>query len=777
MRRNLLMITCFFCLGIVVNRYCPLHLAVWLVLAGAAFFVNLGLLFSRGRIHPAVFLLCVVLAGSFWHGLSRYPENIYQDMAGRAVEGEGTILSYPRTGEYNTAFTVGVLRLAADGKEMPGLEKLLIKVRSNRFTAYPGNRISFRGELVLPGESRNPGEFNYREYLAHQGVFYEIRCSPDDLIVSEAKRSIRTLAARGREKVAGELDRTLPATEKWLLLGLLFGDISGIPAEEWEGYERAGVLHLFAVSGFNVAFVLGIVWFFISFVSPAPLWRLLWGIPALLGYFLLVGWTASIVRASLMALLGLFALLLGRRKDIYTGLALAALVIMIVSPGELFLASFQLSFTATAGIVYLAPHLEKLGWGKVFSAAAAAHLATLPLMALCFNQVSLVAPFLNILAATVSGFATVIALTGCLLVWTVVSLAEPLFVTAGSMMYYMSRMILLAAWPSWAAWSVTSPPVPVVLVYYVLLIFIPYYPRFRPLLNSIPVNYKFLAGLFLLLTLIVSYWPQPGRMEVVFLDVGQGDSIFLKTPGGRTALLDGGGTPESAYPVASNVVRPYLRRRGLDKVDMMIMSHPHLDHSEGLLEILPYVSTGVFFWADAGINPEGTKPGEAGDAIGMELRRLCQEKRIAVRELSAGQRINLDGQVYIDVLHPASGDKTAGNNHSLVLQVVYKDVKWLLTGDIEQEAIAAIVSRHQALGSDVLKLPHHGSISSYSPEFYERVNPRAVVASVGFNVFNQPHPEVAGYFQERGIPFFTTVENGAVTTFSDGSRIWVRTMQ
>ena len=376
-----------------------------------------------------------------------------------------------------------------------------------------------------------------------------------------------------------------------------------------------------------------------------------------------------------------------------------------------------------------------------------------------------------------SGFATVLALVGCLLVWTVASRAEPLFLTAGSVMYLLSRIILGAAEPGWAALTVTAPPLLVIVLYYALLVFIPYYPRFRPLLYNVSAKYKLLAGLFLLLALLVSYWPQQAGMEVVFLDVGQGDSIFIKTPGGRTALIDGGGSPDSSYAVGNRVVRPYLRQRGLDKVDMMVMSHRHLDHSEGLLELLPRLSAGVFLLPVAPAGSEETYPEDEGRHIEEELRRICGERNIPVAELSAGQRINLEEQVYIDVLHPAGGDQTGSNNHSLVLQVVYKNVKWLLTGDIEQQAIEKIIARHVNLASDVLKLPHHGSISSYSPAFYERVNPRVAVASVGFNLFSQPHPQVTAYFRERGIPLYTTAENGAVITSSNGSWIRVRTMQ
>jgi len=767
MRRNLLLIACFFCLGIVINRHCQFSVTVWLVLAGAAFLVNILFFFFRGKIQPAAFLLCVVLAGAFWYGLSRYPENLHCDMAGQTVEGEGIILTYPRAGEYNVTYTVDVRNLTCRDRSLAGVEKLLLKVKSSgELTCFPGDNVSFRGELSLPGGSRNPGEFNYREYLANRQTFYEVTCSRDDLRVLEEGKGIRALAARGRETVVRELDKILPPKEKGLLLGLLFGDTSGIPEEDWEGYRRAGVLHLFAVSGLHVAFVLGFVWFFLSFLCPAPLWRLLCGIPVLIGYYFLVGWTASIVRASLMAFLGLLALLLGRKQDIYTSLALAALVIVIISPGELFQAGFQLSFTAVAGIVYLTPHLEKRGLGKVFSVALAAQFATLPLSALYFNQVSLAAPFLNIIAVTLSGFVTVLALAGCLLVWSVPFLAEPLFLTGGSVMYLFSRVILRAAEPDWAALTVASPPLYIVVLYYALLLLMPFLPRWRPLLNRLPGKLKLTAGLLLLLGLVVSCWPQQSRMEVVFLDVGQGDSIFIKTPGGYTVLLDGGGTPGSSYAVGKKVVKPYLQRRGLDKIDIMIMSHHHLDHSEGLLEIIPDFSIGAFL-----LSPEGTD-----NEIQREIGRLCRGKNIPIRELTARQRIRLDDQVYLDVLHPAKGDKSMGNNHSLVLQVVYKEAKWLLTGDIEQEAIEDIMSHHFCLSSDVLKLPHHGSVSSYSPEFYEKVKPRAVVASVGFNLFNQPHPRVVEYFKGRKIPFYATRENGAVITQSDGSSVWIWTM-
>ena len=138
MRRNLFFITCFFCLGIAINRLCQLGVTVWLATAVAAFLINAFFLLCRGKVQPAVLLLFVLLAGAFWQGLSRYPEGLYRDMAGRMAEGEGVILTYPRVGEYNVTFTVGVRNLTCGNRTMAGVEKLLLKVKSDvNYTFLP----------------------------------------------------------------------------------------------------------------------------------------------------------------------------------------------------------------------------------------------------------------------------------------------------------------------------------------------------------------------------------------------------------------------------------------------------------------------------------------------------------------------------------------------------------------------------------------------------------------------------------------------------------------
>lgn len=767
LQRRLLYLTVGFSAGIILGHSFQFNAGVWLLLIAAALLAT-GLFFMcRGRIHTAAILLCAILAGAFWYDLSLYPQRIYYDLSGSLVEGKGIVISYPKQTAFSLSFLIKAEELTAGERKLIGLEKLQVVVRGGDGNLFlPGTRIIYRGELVLPSEPRNPGQFDYRKYLANQQVFYQLELSPKDVLTEEG-RGIRSLAARGRARVARFSQENLPERESGLLLGLLFGDVSGITESDWENYQRAGVLHLFAVSGFNVVFVLGVAYFLLSFLGTGPLQRLLWGIPVLLGYYYLVGWTASIVRASLMALAGLAALLFGRRQDIYTSLALAALIILLVNPGELFLASFQLSFLATAGIVYLTPYLVGQGFGRVLAPTLAAQLATFPVVVYYFNLVSLAAPLLNVFAVVISGLVTVLGFLGTLLTWIAPCLASPLFLCSGFLLFILSEVILRAAAFEWSALIVSQPSLLLIASYYVFLALLPHISRLLPYLRYLGVRFKYPLAVVLVLAVFLSSFGSAGVMEVTFLDVGQGDSIFIQTPGGNTVLIDGGGTPGYDYEVGKKTIKPFLQRRGLERIDVMIMSHNHLDHSEGLMELIPLLKVGCFLMPP----PEENNPTEA------ELLNLCRLEGIMVRSLTAGERIILDEGVVLEVVHPQRGDKSWGNNHSLVLRLVYRNTGWLLTGDIEKEAIEKILAGGADIRADVLKLPHHGSIDSFSPEFYRAVNPQEAVISVGSNLFGQPHAQVVGYFAQNGIPLHITRERGAVMTTSNGQKVKMQTMQ
>jgi competence protein ComEC len=256
------------------------------------------------------------------------------------------------------------------------------------------------------------------------------------------------------------------------------------------------------------------------------------------------------------------------------------------------------------------------------------------------------------------------------------------------------------------------------------------------------------------------FFPGRGKLEVVFLDVGEGDCIFIQTPGGKRWLVDGGGTPAGDYPVGIKTVLPFLTYRGVRRLDGMIMTHPHMDHMEGLMELMGEIRVNVFLM----------QPAQGGVEEGQILSTAAA-RGIPARELAAGDRWMLDRDVAMEVLHPPKDTEMTENDRSLILRLSSGDANWLLTGDAEIPALELLLEGGKPLRGAVLKLAHHGSRTSFLPEFYEAVAPGVVVSPGGSR--SHPHAEVREWFAERGIPLYATRERGAVSTYWDGRRIWV----
>ncbi len=774
MERPLLTGSFLFILGIILARFFTSWVTLWLVLAGASFFAALFCAFvqrTKGEEESRkgltfLLLLCLVFLGGLWYSLSRSAESaLPAKFIGETVEGEGTISSYPRENAYGISFQLQIDQIYLDNGKKIDIEEVMLKGPTGLSSFLsPGDRVFFRGIISLPQEARNPGEFNYREYLANRGVFQFVNCQKGELRLLEQVGGIRALAAAGRRKVVEHLRTILPQREQGLILGTLFGETTLMENGEWDAYQRTGIVHLFSVSGLHVGIILGVVWFILSFWRPRPFVRLLVGAFVLFGYILLVGESSAIIRASLMAVLGLLALVTGRKYDFYNALGAAAWIILLLSPGELFQPGFQFSFVTTAGMVYLTPWLIRKGYGKILSPALAAQVVSTPITAFYFNQVSIIAPLVNLLAVAVSGIAAILSFIGTFFTWFLPFLATPFFVVTGALFYCLSEFVIWCAELPWASIWVASPSPLLVSCIYLGIVLIPVLPRYRYILREIPRRLRLVFICFLAVMLLLACWPFPKEMEVVFLDVGQGDSIFIRTPGGKTILLDGGGTPGSTYSLGENVLIPLLAHYGVNKIDLMIMSHNHVDHCEGLLEILPRFRVGTFFMP----------PAEGNNEMEQALADTCAENNIPIQVLTDKQKIVVEEDVVIEVFHPEEANPLTGNNRSLVFRLNYRNNSWLFTGDIEKEALGQLHSAEVSLRANILKIPHHGSRTSFDPAFYGKVQPGAVVISVGEkNNFGQPHPDVCAYFQSRGIPVYLTMEGGAVITRSNGEKVVV----
>jgi competence protein ComEC len=274
---------------------------------------------------------------------------------------------------------------------------------------------------------------------------------------------------------------------------------------------------------------------------------------------------------------------------------------------------------------------------------------------------------------------------------------------------------------------------------------------------------------FLLIVVLVLPIPGSGRLTVTFLDVGQGDSIFVRSPSGRTCLIDGGGkqSQNGSDKVGEQIVIPFLQNMGLGDLDLVILTHPHDDHMQGLLTVLEELQVDQLVVAEKFLLSPELQP----------LLTITKKNQVNLVPVFQGQEIILDQGVSLKVLHPPRGETPEEedvNNNSLVLKLCYQDMSFLLTGDGEMACLSSLCG-YPDLTSGVLKLPHHGSKTGLLPDFYDQVAPKAVVISVGKNSFGHPSPEMLKYFQEQNIPIYRTDIKGAISFSTNGKELWVET--
>jgi len=279
-----------------------------------------------------------------------------------------------------------------------------------------------------------------------------------------------------------------------------------------------------------------------------------------------------------------------------------------------------------------------------------------------------------------------------------------------------------------------------------------------------------LIALFLVFFTVLISFPFPSlskNLKLTFIDVGQGESVLVEFPGRKKMLIDGGGHPEGTFDMGEQVVSPFLWDKGIKKIDYLVLTHAHPDHLNGLKAVARNFKIGEYWESFSPLESDPYK----------EFKRLLpssvSHKRL-FRDHSHQER-----KVRIEVLHPEKGEThvyTINNNQSLVLRISYNQVSLLLPGDIEIDAEKKILEHSTQIKSQVLKSPHHGSYSSSSKAFLDRVSPEIVVISVGEgNRYGFPDQKILEIYKKMGAKVYRTDLHGAVEVSSDGRTIIVRT--
>ncbi len=529
-----------------------------------------------------------------------------------------------------------------------------------------------------------------------------------------------------------------------LARAMVLGDVSALPARWTRALRRTGLVHLTAVSGFNIALVAG--WAALAGTLLPGSLRVGLSALAALAYLGLVGPAPSMLRAAAMALVAAAALLSGRAPVALQGLALAGLGLVVSDPDTLGNVGFQLSVAATAGLLIGTGPIERsLGLRpraltRALAASLAAQAAATPVAVATFGRLTLAAPLLNLFFAPWAALVLVLGLIGGgLSALGFGALAAPCF---DALDLATRPLETLAALPPSPWFSASVPP---------------------SVLTGLPAGALFLlpalgrharrAGLLALLALAAApaafpFHAEPAPFELAVLDVGQGDSLLLRGEG-VAVLVDGGGA--RGRDLAGQVLLPTLAARGIDRLDLVVLSHFDDDHCRGLAELASYVPFDEI-WI-----PRGAAPTTCS-------AELTSARDPVVRGVAAGERRILGG-LRLEVLNPEPGTPRGQDNRlSLVLRVAAAGRTALLTGDLDGEGERALARRFgPALRCDLLKVAHHGSGGSTTAELLAAARPRLAIVSAGVrNPYGHPAPAVLNRLERSGARVLRTDRDGAV---------------
>lgn len=721
-----------------------------------------------------------------------------QDFVGETVTVEGTVLSVQQKEPTYSKLT---LRTEHE-KALVNISGLLLNPMD-----LVGRKIQVRGIVELPSERRNPATFDYRLYLKTRGVYSIVKAKSYDLVVAKDSVNIVTNSlAKLKYGFMNKLSQSVDLETMGILVGMLFGDKTLIEEDTYESFQKNGIAHILSVSGIHVGIVYGCMnqifgkrrRGLFSFIT----------IVFLLFYAALAEFSPSVVRAVSMIVVHILSKLMFQKYDLTTCTCACAFSMLLYNPFYLFNVGFQLSYLAVLTLAVVLPWTSRqvdflrerncsefLTKPLLFIAPVfVIQVGMAPYTAYCFNYFSLGALLLNIPIIFLAGLVIPIGV-GMLGIFFLHSLLGQVGIIQTFLDFAFDSLgfveVLLIGTMDYANqlfyqsgksfFSVVSPSAFFIFSYYLLMFFV-FSEFFRVLYQRnlwMKIAKFMVVGVMLSFLLTTFLIKEYDKANLVFIDVGQGDSLHIRTPKGKNILIDGGGSLE--YDVGKKILLPYLLKNGVKKVDLAIVTHLHEDHYGGIQSL---ARSGMI--EKIGIY-ESNQYKEA-----LLLKETLLEKE-ALLYLTAGQKIQLEDDIYLEILYPEKKNaldyknsienEEDENKSSLIVRVNYQGLSVLMTGDIgfdgEMDFLDFYDTKNGKAKSDVrtdiLKIGHHGSKYSTSDQFLESIDPKIAVFQVGKNNFGHPNEGVIEKCKNSGIMVYRNDTSGAII-LSKGKQWHIETM-
>lgn len=645
--------------------------------------------------------------------------------------------------------------------EVRGKEKVLVNYyfktyqEKKEFNLCLGDYIKAEGTFSLPSENRVFNLFNYRKYLSYNGIFYLVKAK--EIIKLKSSNKIRYKFKQGVINRISLLRRSSSYVQTFIL-----GNKKGIDPFVYQSYQENGVSHLFALSGMHVSLLALILLFILKNLKVDEVKSYIITVLFLFCYAFLADFTASIMRATLFfTLLGINRIYYFHIKTLNI-LGVTFSLLILFNPYFLYDIGFQFSLIISFYLILFQELINKYSsyLGKTLIVSFIAFLASIPITINNFFMINLFTPFYNLIFVPLVSFLV--------LPISLLTFVFPILDQVLSLIIMMMESIsLFINKLSVGTLILSKPSIFILILYYLVITFV--------LLEFLYNRYYY----FLLIVILLFVHTNSNYFKkipyLVFIDVGQGDSILINLPSNKgTILVDTGGEykfnflnwqqKRKPFSLGKDLIIPYLRSEGIKKIDYLVLTHGHIDHLGEALMIINNFPVKTVVLGKSSLT-------EIEEDLIKELKRIKKPYLF----LGADDVLRLKEFTFY-VLNP--NDDNNPNDDSLVLYFRLNQQSVLLTGDISKSIEYKLINTYNLFNVDILKVGHHGSYTSSSEEFLDILNPLYGVIMVGKNnKFDHPHPQVLKRLEERLVKTFLTSEQGSIKFFLKKEGVTFKTVK
>lgn len=729
------------------------------------------------RFSTILFFLLIILFGWLRYSIQASKEasltvqilekSLWEEMV---FNGEIESISTSSTGKKRADVLIGKTFFIS-GKSLPETYKARVLLPEASVFSE-GDKAMFVGTIIPISEKRNPHQFDYRNYLLSREIRVQIRL---DSLMSFSENTSLLTWSWWRSKALTIVEHNFDEQTAGIAKALLLGYKQDLEGESKQAFARAGLSHIMAVSGLHVGFIIAPFWFLIPFLWTKKYGRQIGFAILILVLWLyagLTGFSASVLRASITVIFLTWGKLFYKLPNSINLTAGAAIFLLIIDPTQLFEAGFQLSFSAVLIILLVLPVIQnglpywlRIRWYAkpimVIIVSMVVQVGLYPMQVFYFGEISLISPLANALFVPLLGLVVPLALI-CLMIGA-------LFPNLGLILNYPALIFLksmnaFVVTSSKLDWAWVEASIPSLLIFPFWIVMILFIASWR-----VPeLKWKLLAiTLFLFSTmqaekLLTKF--DPHELRITFFDVGQGDAALIETPNNKTILIDAG-VWSPGYNSGKSILLPHFKEAGINKLDAVILSHPHADHIGGILDLIDGIPIEAIY--NSGFEYESN--------LYKNYLSFAESKEIELISVRAGDVLSIDPSVLFLVLGPEGGKfNNDPNQHSVTLNLIYGESEFLFTGDAGEAQEERLVENYgDLLDTDLLKIGHHGSKTSSGAPFLNLVTPEISLVSLAErNRFKHPHPEAIYRIRQTGTELYFTSRDKAMVFISNGKNIW-----